>query len=179
MGSSSSPDILFNLEELSLPTMDLSHLAEPFSKEEIDQVIKTIPNDKAPGPDGFNAQFLKRCWHIINLDFYQLCQEFCTSNLSLQAINNSLITLIPKVNSLETANDFRPISILNSVLKLLTKVMANRLQSVILNLIHKTQYGFIKSRTIQDCIAWVFELLNPEPPMPLVQERAGGPYVRF
>jgi hypothetical protein len=41
MGSSSSPDILFNLEELSLPTMDLSHLAEPFSKEEIDQVIKT------------------------------------------------------------------------------------------------------------------------------------------
>jgi hypothetical protein len=41
MGCSSSPDILFNLEELSLPTMDLSHLAEPFAKEEIDQVIKT------------------------------------------------------------------------------------------------------------------------------------------
>jgi hypothetical protein len=55
---------------------------------------------------------------------------------------------------------FRPISLLNSALKLLTKLLANRLQKVILDLVHKNQYGFIKSRTIQDCLAWSFEYLH-------------------
>ena len=49
---------------------------------------------------------------------------------------------------------------MNCVLKLLTKLMANRLQSVIIPIIHHNQYGFIKNRTIQDCLAWAFEYLH-------------------
>jgi len=45
-------------------------------------------------------------------------------------------------------------------MKLITKLLANRLQSVIQNIIHKNQYGFIQSRTIQDCVAWAFEYLH-------------------
>jgi retron-type reverse transcriptase len=45
-------------------------------------------------------------------------------------------------------------------LKVLTKLIANRVQDVIIPLIHSNQYGFIKSRTIQDCIAWAFEYLH-------------------
>ena len=45
-------------------------------------------------------------------------------------------------------------------MKLLTKLLANRLQKIITNLIHKNQYGFIKSRTIQDCLAWTLEYLH-------------------
>lgn len=56
--------------------------------------------------------------------------------------------------------DFRPISLLNTYVKLLTKILANRLQASIIPLIHKNQYGFIKSRTIQDCLAWAFEYLH-------------------
>lgn len=40
---------------------DLSHLEEPFTHEEIDLIIKGLPNDKSPGPDGFNNEFLKKC----------------------------------------------------------------------------------------------------------------------
>jgi retron-type reverse transcriptase len=57
-------------------------------------------------------------------------------------------------------NDYRPISILNSSLKLLTKLLAKRLQSVILSVVHTNQYGFIKGRTIQDCLASVFQFLH-------------------
>jgi len=56
-------------------------------------------------------------------------------------------------------NDFRPISLLNRVLKIITKLMANRLQSKIISLIHKNQYGFIRTRTIQDCLAWAYEYI--------------------
>jgi hypothetical protein len=56
--------------------------------------------------------------------------------------------LIPKVENPMTASDSRPISILNSSIKLLTKILANRLQSMILKLVHENQYGFIKNRSI-------------------------------
>ena len=119
-----------------------------------------MPVDKAPGPDGFNGMFLKKCWHIIKEDVYQLCNDFFSGTVSLQAINNSFITLVPKNSNPVTPNDFRPISLLNSILKLITKLMADRLQALIIPLIHRNQYGFIKSRTIQDCIAWAFECIH-------------------
>ena len=49
---------------------------------------------------------------------------------------------------------------LNSSIKIITKLLANRLQKVIKRLIHKNQYGFIKSRTIQDCLAWALEYIH-------------------
>jgi hypothetical protein len=61
MGNSENPTISFNLEDFSLPSLNLEHLVAPFTNEEIDQIIKQMPMDKARGPDGFNAQFLKKC----------------------------------------------------------------------------------------------------------------------
>jgi retron-type reverse transcriptase len=56
-------------------------------------------------------------------------------------------------------NDFRPITLLNCYLKIITELLANRLQKVILPIIHKNQYGFLKGRNIQDCLAWAFEYI--------------------
>jgi hypothetical protein len=160
MGVSQNSLIRFNLGDFCFPSHNLDHLVEPFTSSEIDQVVKMMPMDKSPGLNVFNARFLTNYWHIIKEDFYHLCQDFYNSTISLQAINNSLITLVPKVNNPRNARDFRPISLLNSVLKLITKLLANRLQLVILKLIHINQYGFIRTRTIQDCIAWAFEYLH-------------------
>jgi hypothetical protein len=59
----------FNLQEL-IQQHDLQQLESPFTKEDIDRVVKRLPVDKAPGPDGFNGLFLKKCWHIIKEDIY-------------------------------------------------------------------------------------------------------------
>jgi retron-type reverse transcriptase len=103
---------------------------------------------------------LKGSWTVIKQDFYDLCNSFHSNSCYLQSINSSYITLIPKVEGARTVNDFRPISLLNSSVKLLTKLLANRLQPSITTLVHKNQYGFIKKRTIQDCLAWAFEYLH-------------------
>jgi hypothetical protein len=97
---------------------------------------------------------------VIRYDFYRLFQEFWEGKVNLQSINDSFITLIPKIASPETANDFRPISLLNICLKLITKLLANRLQNRILELVHVNQYGFLKSRNIQDCVGWAYEYLH-------------------
>jgi hypothetical protein len=138
----------------------LNLLETPFINEEIDQIIRSLPNDKSPGPDGFTNEFLKASWQVIREDMYSLCQSFYNNDVCLNSINNSFITLIPKVQQPVTVNDYRPISLLNTSVKIITKILANRLQPVITKLVHKNQYGFIKNRTIQDCLAWAYEYLH-------------------
>ena len=130
------------------------------SNDELDLIIKHLPLDRAPGPDVFNGMFLNKCWNIIKQDFYELAHQFFLNNIPLDNLNHSFITLIPKKPSPETTNDFRPITLQSFALKFLTKIMDNRLQPVIQKLIHKNQYGFIISRTIQDCLAWSFKYLH-------------------
>ena len=137
-----------------------NHLESNFTQQEIDSVIKNLPNYKSPGPDGFNNEFTKASWQIIKNDFYSLCNGFQDNSCCLQSINNSFITLIPKIQNPQNVNDFRPISLLNTSMKLITKVLATRLQGIVTKIIHKNQYGFIKSRTIQDCLAWAFEYIH-------------------
>ena len=83
-----------------------------------------MPADKAPGPDGFNGYFIKSCWETIKGYFYSLCFDFFKD---LQSINNPFITLIPKTNNPVSVNYIRPISLLHCVLKIITKLLANRL----------------------------------------------------
>lgn len=162
MGISTNPTMLFGLHSLFQVHGDFSSLVEPFSHDDIDNVVRRLPLDKAPGPDGFNGFFIKKCWHIIKGDFYKLCDDFFQGTLCIDSINSSFITLVPKINNPETISDYRPISLLNCRLKILTKLLADRLQQVITRLIHKNQYSFIRSRTIQDCLGWCFAARQEE-----------------
>jgi hypothetical protein len=62
MGVSSNPTMVFDLQSLITAVPDLENLALPFQQSEIDSIVKRMPSDKAPGPDGFNGMFMKRCW---------------------------------------------------------------------------------------------------------------------
>jgi hypothetical protein len=157
MGVTTSPVMIFDLQSLITAAPGLDELVLPFEHEEIDSVVKHMPIDNAPGPDSVNGMFMKRCWQIIKQDFYSLCDEFYNGTVNLECINSSYITLVPKTSNPETVNDFRPISLLNISLKLFTKILAD---NVILKLIHCNQYGFIRSRSIQDCLAWSFEYIH-------------------
>jgi retron-type reverse transcriptase len=95
----------------------------------------------------------------LKVDFLRL-HDFSRQNIDLTNINASVIVLIPKKDNPERVDDCRPISLLNYSLKCITKILSIRLQKVILKLIHQNQYGFIKGRTIQDCLAWAFQFLH-------------------
>lgn len=156
LGSSVGTSMLFELNEIMQPVSNLDNICQSFSRGEIDAVILGLPTDKAC-PDGFNNFFFKKSWHIIREDIYRLCNEFYSHEADLKSINSSYITLVPKKDNPETVNDFRPISLLNTSMKILTKLLSNRLQPFALKLVHENQYGFIKGKTIQDCLGWSFE----------------------
>jgi hypothetical protein len=128
MGVSKGINMCLDIVSL-LPYVDgIETLTRPFEKEEMDKVIKYKSADKAPEPDGFNDLFLKKCWHIIVEDFYKLSHDFHARLISLESLNSSFITLVPKTNSPQTVNDYMLISLTNVCLKFLTKMDANRLQ---------------------------------------------------
>ena len=113
MGTASKPHMRFNLSSMLRSQVDFDSLTVPFTHNEIDVVVKDMPPDRAPGPDGFNGAFLKACWFIIKEDFYRLCDEFHSGTLNLKSLNYGYITPIPKTRAPETVNDFRPITLLN------------------------------------------------------------------
>lgn len=98
MGSCAPPNMCFDLTSLIHPNPQLDELTTPFTKREreIDEVVKEMPSDRAPCPDGFNGAFLKACWPVIKYDFYRLCHEFHEGKISLESLNYGYITLIPK-----------------------------------------------------------------------------------
>lgn len=91
--------------------------------QEILVVLKDMPSDHAPRPDGFNGAFFKKCWHITK-DEVRLCSDFANGDMDLTS-NGCLITLILKKNSPKSVNDYTPISLLNYSIKFLTKLLAN------------------------------------------------------
>ena len=76
MGISLQPHMAFDLPALIPRNVNLDSLVTPFTKEEIDAIILDLPNDKSPGPDGFNNLFFKKAWPIIKYDVYRLCNDF-------------------------------------------------------------------------------------------------------
>jgi hypothetical protein len=158
MGVLVHSEMLFDLNSLMVQH-HLQDLIAPFTNEEMDAVAKDLPNDKAPGPDGYNGHFFKKCWNFIKFDIYRLCRDFYDHAANLKCINHSYITLVPKKVNPERVSDFRPISLLNSAMKFITKILSNRLQRVTLQVINRNQYGFIQGGSIHDCLGWAFEYL--------------------
>jgi hypothetical protein len=140
-----------NLDTLGLQHIDLRGLEQPFSEEEVWNTIKQLPPDKAPGPDGFTGRFYKACWSIIKKDIMAAILTVWNKDFrNFRYLNTAFITLLPKKEDAILAKDFRPISLIHSFAKLITKVMANRLSGYMDKLISKNQSAFIKGRFIQD-----------------------------
>lgn len=112
-----------------------SFLLSPFSEEEIKKAVFDLGGDRAPGPDGFPAAFFQNFWHVVGKDVVEAIQEFQKTQHMPIAVNSTFLTLIPKVGGALNFSQYRPISLCNSVLKILTKTLANRLKILLPKLI--------------------------------------------
>ncbi|XP_021852263.2 uncharacterized protein [Spinacia oleracea] len=85
-------------------------LIQPVTNMEIDAALKGIDNNKAPGIDGFNSLFFKKTWGIVKEDVYDAIKHFFLTRTMLQQVNNTVVTLVPKVQNATHVKDFRPIA---------------------------------------------------------------------
>ncbi|KAI8536166.1 hypothetical protein RHMOL_Rhmol10G0235300 [Rhododendron molle] len=135
-------------------------LIKPVTDEEIKKALWSINGDKAPGPDGYNSMFYQRNWEAVGPNLTAAVSSFFKSGFLLKERNTTTISLIPKVSAPLSAKDFRPISCCNVTLKCVTKVLANRLQSLLPHIINKSQSAFVKGRFIIDNVLLMQELVR-------------------
>ena len=106
--------------------------------------------EKAPGPDGFPMVFFQRFWKDIKEDLLAFIKEFHVRGKLSRHLGASFITLIPKKSGAVCIKDFRPISLIGCVYKILAKVSASGLQKVLPKLISLTQGAFVNGRQMLD-----------------------------
>nr|CAD1820644.1 unnamed protein product [Ananas comosus var. bracteatus] len=135
----------------STPVSIAEHfLHEPFTVDEVKLAIFSSEPEKAPGPDGFPMLFYQRFWNILKDDIMALFESFHNGSSNLTGLNSSWICPIPKKKHTATARDLRPISLVHSMPKLISKVLATRLQCFLNRLINPFQAAFIKGRNLLD-----------------------------
>ena len=114
----------------------------------------------APGPDGFSFLFYQKFWELIKFDLMALVRDFDTGTLNVARLNYAIITLIPKEPDARDMRKFRPISLGNCSLKIISKATTNRIASVGSRIIANNQTAFIKGRFILESVVAAQELIH-------------------
>ncbi|GJV66825.1 RNA-directed DNA polymerase, eukaryota [Tanacetum coccineum] len=144
-----------------LSTDQVDDLDRGITRDEIRDVIWCCGVNKSPGPDGFTFEFFRRYWSFIGPDFCSAVKCFFENGSFSKGCNSSFITLIPKVIDAKFVTDYRPISLIGCVYKVVTKILANRLALVIKDLVSDTQSAFVANRQILDGPFILNEILTP------------------
>ena len=134
--------------------------SEPVTIKEIKSIVFQLGPFKAPGPNGFPAFFYQEFWQIVKQDVCNSVQAFFHSGSLLKSLNQTYLTLIPKVTFLEFVSQFRPISLCNVIYKIISKLMVNRLKPFMDTLITPFQNAFISGRSITEISSLLTKFLS-------------------
>lgn len=135
-------------------------LTRPVTDLEIHEALMMMGPTKAPGIDGMTALFYQSHWDIVGHDVCATIKSFFHSSYLLRSINQTLITLIPKVNNPGKPIQFCPISLCNVMYKLIAKIMANRLRPILPNFISENQTAFVGGHQISDSVLVAHEIMH-------------------
>ncbi|KAJ9567589.1 hypothetical protein OSB04_003555 [Centaurea solstitialis] len=143
-----------------LSSIQTSQLETPFGDQEVKKVVWSCGHNKAPGPDGFTFEFIRKYWEVVGGDFIEAVKFFESNMLINPGSNSSFITLVPKVRDPLSLADFRPINLNGCISKVVSKVLAERLKDVLDSVISSSQSAFIKGRNILDGPLMVNEIIS-------------------
>ncbi|RVX10791.1 LINE-1 retrotransposable element ORF2 protein [Vitis vinifera] len=139
---------------------EAARLEESFSGDEVFLALSDLNGDKAPGPDGFSLAFWQFCWDFVKDEVLGFFKEFYERGKFVRSLNTTFLVLIPKKCGAEDLSDFRPISLVGGLYKLLAKVLANRLKKVVGKVVSSSQNAFVEGRQILDAALVANEVID-------------------
>jgi len=152
-------DELFN----NLPVLDeenVKDLDSDLSFEEVTKAVNQLSSGRAPGIDGLPAEFYKTFWGIIGKDFFKVVQEIFKAEALPKSCQRAVLSLIPKKGDLCLLKNWRPVAVLCSDYKILSKCLANRLKGVLDVLVQKDQTYCVPKRSIYDNLFLMRDIMD-------------------
>lgn len=160
--TSNNGDVIgFNRVEWAPTPASLAEwLVRPFEFFEVKEAVFICDGNKALGLDGYTMKFFQQNWDVLCNDIMKVFQEFHHNGIINRATNEKYVCLIPKkINSCKIS-DFRPISLVTSLYKIISKVFSLRLKNVLEDTISEVQSTFIEGRQILEIALIANELVE-------------------
>ena len=146
--------------KIRLTKEEKNNLDQPVSDEEIATALWSLKAFKSPGPDGLHVGFFQRFWLTVGDSIKDEIRKVFLSRKIPDYLNNTSIVLIPKIQSPKSISNYRPISLCNSVYKIITKITMGRLRPYLDKLIGPCQGAFFPGRRGVDNTIIVQELIH-------------------
>jgi hypothetical protein len=127
---------------------------------ELEEAVKEMKSNTAPGPNGFSTSFFKHFWDHSKGVIFEMLQQMHGGNLDIARLNYGIIVLLPKVKGANQIKQYRSICLLNVIYKVITKVLIVRLTAVIDKVVNVAQTAFILGRFILDGVLIIHEVLH-------------------
>lgn len=129
--SEGSRFIMEGLNWYPLQNVWAESLEAPFCEKEIWKAISSLGNLKSLGPNGMSVEFYKKTWNILKTNLVRVFREFFENVIVNKCTNETYVCLIPKKKPANKVGEFRPISLVTSLYKIIAKVLAGRLKKVL------------------------------------------------
>ena len=120
------------------------------TEEELRKAVMAMENNKSLGCDGLTSNFYKNFWPILGEKLTRVYNNAFNKGLLTVSQRRGIITLLFKNGDRTQLKNWRPVTLLNTDYKILTKALANRLQQVLPLIVNSDQTACIKGRTIND-----------------------------
>ena len=143
-----------------LENEEASTLCANLTRLEVKEGLGSLKPLKAPSPDGIHAGFFQAYWQQVGTSVVNEVFKVFQSSIMPSHLNETLITLIPKHLWADCLAAFRPISLCNTVYKVVTKIIVKRLRPFLPKLISPLQTAFVLGRMGLDNMIIAQEIIH-------------------